>query len=86
MTLGAFFKVTPKVTLRPEKSLLSHFLKAEISLSGFWSKSLLENRGFVGGFVGGCFGGFFPDDFSKENGPKNPRKNPPRKPNTKIHE
>ena len=63
--------------------------KAEISLSGFWSKSLLENRGFFGGFFGGFFpacgffGGFFPPDFSKE---KINEKNPPWKPNTKIHE
>ena len=41
-------------------------LKAEISLSGFWSKSLLENRGFIRGF----FGGFFPAHVSKEYGPK----------------
>ena len=58
------------------------FLKAEISLSGFWSKSFLDNRGIIGGF----FGGFFPACFPMENGPKTSTKKSPRKPNTKIHQ
>ena len=65
----------------PEKHP-NNTVKAEISLSGFWSKSLLENRGLFGGF----FGGVSPSHFPRKMARKNPWKNPPRKPNTKIHE
>ena len=54
--------------------------KAEISLSGFCSKSLLENCGIFGGFLGWFFPAFFP----RENGPKIPRKNPPKKSTTET--
>ena len=42
------------------RSIKGKFVKVEISLSGFWSKSVLENRGFFGGFFGGFFPSFFP--------------------------
>ena len=65
--------------------LKSQSVRAEISLSGFWSKSCLENRGFFG-FFGGIFFFFFLLVFPMKMARKNPRKNPPLKPNIKIHQ
>ena len=65
----------------------AQLFKADISLSGFWSKSSLENRGLFHGF----FRWMFPACFSQWKWPqkvhkKIDQKNPLRKPNTKIHE
>ena len=54
---------------------------AEITPSGFWSKTSHESRGF--------FGGFFTPYFSGIMARKDPQnihqKHPPKEPNTKIH-
>ena len=48
--IRAYEKCFRLVRSHPSAIIHRHLVKAEMSLSGFWSKSSLENRGFFGDF------------------------------------
>ena len=67
----------------PGRLLFPENLRAEISLSGFWSNNCLD---FLVDFSVDFFLLVFPRKMAPRNPRKNPPKNPPPKPNTKIHQ